>query len=418
MSWQDIKSKLREAAQSVKRNKILDAGAKSLLSQIPVVGGVVAAFWDNVDLGQEEKATEVAKFLERLSNQEEAHFDTLVGYLEEQKQELTAGKQSLNGLLDDVARLMKMTERIEVTGDATHENSEEAIRMLRMLSVDIRRISKKIGISSLSEALLEVKASLTESDITKIYQNEKVYNAIREAGIPVNASELYQMGLVAVFQRRYVDAENLFKQTLAADTEHGKADTGLALLYQLRANDMLQRGDLAPAEQFLKQSDIYVNRALSLDPFDLEALVQSGYIYRDYAQVYILRQQPENAVELLDKAKRHFEFVQERDPHNAGAYNGLGNVYSKRGDFDSAIAQYEKALLLRPDYASGHSDLGGVYLRKGNTDSFTRRQCYQKSLAEFKQALEQNEKQPSLVEAMVQAIQTCVAWLENYLAQN
>jgi len=418
MSWQDIKSKLREAAQSVKRNKILDAGAKSLLSQIPVVGGVVAAFWDNVDLGQEEKATEVAKFLERLSNQEEAHFDTLVGYLEEQKQELTAGKQSLNGLLDDVARLMKMTERIEVTGDATHENSEEAIRMLRMLSVDIRRISKKIGISSLSEALLEVKASLTESDITKIYQNEKVYNAIREAGIPVNASELYQMGLVAVFQRRYVDAENLFKQTLAADAEHGKADTGLALLYQVRANDMLQRGDLAPAEQFLKQSDIYVNRALSLDPFDLEALVQSGYIYRDYAQVYILRQQPENAVELLDKAKRHFEFVQERDPHNAGAYNGLGNVYSKRGDFDSAIAQYEKALLLRPDYASGHSDLGGVYLRKGNTDSFTRRQCYQKSLAEFKQALEQNEKQPSLVEAMVQTIQTCVAWLENYLAQN
>ena len=417
MSWQDIRLKLREAAQYVKRNKILDAGAKSLLSQIPVVGGVVAAFWDNVDIGQAEKATEVAKFLERLSNQEEAHFDTLVGYLEEQKQELTAGKQSLNGLLDDVARLMEMTERIEVTGDATHENSEEAIRMLRMLSVDIRRINKKIGISALSEAL-EVRASLTESDRRKIDENEKVYSAIRETGIPAVAADSYQMGLVAAFQRRYVDAEYHFKETLAADAEHGKADTGLALMYYLRHSEMERMGDLPSAERFLKQAEMHVNRALSLDPFDLEALIQSGYIYNDYARQYIRRQQPEKAVELLDKAKQHFEYVQERDPRNAGAYNGLGWIYYLRGDFDSAIDQHKKALLLRPDYASAHCDLGEVYFQKGHTDSLTRRQCYQKSLAEYKQALEQNEQQPSLDEGLVQQIQTWVAWQEKYLAQN
>jgi tetratricopeptide (TPR) repeat protein len=417
MSWQDTRSKLHEAALYVKQNKILDAGLKSLLSQIPVVGGVIAAFWDNVDLGQAEKATEVAKFLERLSNQEEAHFETLVSHLEEQKQELIAGKQSLNSLLDDVADVKKMTEHILLTGNASLENQEDIKRMFLVLFSEVRGISRKMGISSVGEAL-EARVSLSESDKRKIDENVKVYSAIRETGIPVIPSYSHQMGLVAVFQRRYLDAEYHFKEALQADAEYAEADIGLGLLYQLRANDMLGSGDFPSVEQFLKQAEMHINRALSLDHFDLNALVQAGYIYKEYGQQYILMKQLKKAIEPLDKAKQHFEFVLERDSLNASAHNGLGNFYYLRNNLDSAIDQHEKAILLRPDYLFAHHDLGGVYYRKGKTDISKRQECFQKALAEFKQALELNEQQRSLDENTVYDIQIRITWLGDYLAQN
>lgn len=417
MSWQDIKLKLREAAQYMKQNKILDKGVKSLLSQIPVVGDVVAAYWDNLDLGQAEKATEVAEFLERLSNQEEAHFETLLSYLEEQKLEFIWGKQSLNGLLDDVAELMKITKRIRETGDATHENTEDLKRMVCMLSNDVGRISKKIGISSVSEAL-EARVSLSESDRTKIDENERIYNAIRETGIAIIPTYSYQMGLLAVFRRRYLDAEHHFKEALSVDSKYADAYTGLALIYQMRANEMLRVRDFALVEQLLRQAEVNIENALSLNHFDLKALLQSGYVFKEYGQQYIRMGQPEKAAAPLDKAKQHFEFVLEKDAQNSGAFNGLGNICSLRNDLDSAITHYKKAIQIAPDYLFAHHDLAGAYYIKGYNDISVRREFYEKAIEEFRKVLQLNEHQHSLEPLYVSQIHNRINALSSELSEH
>jgi tetratricopeptide (TPR) repeat protein len=417
MNWQEIKSKLRETAQYIKEKKILDVGTKTLLKQIPVLGDAVAEYWDSLDLDQAEKALEIAKFLERLSNQEETHFNTLLSSLEEQKRELIAGTQSLNGLLDEVVDIKSTVKDIQKTGDATHLNIEELLRIVHILFNDVSRICKKSGITSASEAL-EAREFLSESDREIINENESVHKAIRETGIPIIPSYSYQMGLVAVFQGRYLDAENHFKEALAANAEYVEANIGLGFLYQLRANDMLRGGDFASVEQFLKQAEIYVNRALNLDHFDLKALVQAGYIYKEYGQRYIWMQQPEKALEPLEKAKRHFEFVLEKDPQNAGAHNGLGNIYYFHNDLDSAINEHEKAILLQPNYLFAYHDLAGVYLKKGKKDSSKRQECYEKAITEFKETLKLNEQQHSLDERAVEDIRNRIASLQDYLAQN
>jgi len=46
----------------------------------------------------------------------------------------------------------------------------------------------------------------------------------------------------------------------------------------------------------------------------------------------------------------------------------LGLEYEKNGDFDTAVAEYRKALAIRPDFSWAHNMLGGVLERKGELD--------------------------------------------------
>jgi tetratricopeptide (TPR) repeat protein len=47
------------------------------------------------------------------------------------------------------------------------------------------------------------------------------------------------------------------------------------------------------------------------------------------------------------------------------SYDNLGNVYSEKGQYDSAIAAYQKGLEINPDFAELHRNLGHAYWEKG-----------------------------------------------------
>lgn len=411
--WEDIKSKLREAARYIKENEILDATAKSLLSEIPFAGGVVAAYWENLDVGQEKKAQEVAKFLERLSNQQEKRFETILAYLDSQKKELEEGKESLNGLLDDVSKLLEIAERIERTGNATYENTGELKRMVALLTIEVEKISKQLGISTASEAL-DARVSLSESDRMRINRNEKVYEAV-EREITIDPDYSHQMGILAVFEHRYSDAERYFKEALSVDANYADAYVGLALLYQLQANYTLRSGDFAAVEGLLRQAGMNIDKALKLDHVDIKALVQSGYVFKEYGQMYILKGQADKAATPLSKAKQRFELVLEKDPQNSGALNGLGNVYFLQNDLDTAIIYYQRAIQIAPDYLYAHHDLAWAYFKRGRNDVSVRKESYQKAIDEFQKVLELNDHQHILREREVNEFEHMVMTLRSQL---
>ena len=53
---------------------------------------------------------------------------------------------------------------------------------------------------------------------------------------------------------------------------------------------------------------------------------------------------------------------------NPIAHNNLGNALAARGQFDEAIAHYQKALEIKPDYVEAHNNLGLALAGRGQVD--------------------------------------------------
>jgi tetratricopeptide (TPR) repeat protein len=59
-------------------------------------------------------------------------------------------------------------------------------------------------------------------------------------------------------------------------------------------------------------------------------------------------------------------------PENTMALDNLGFLLAGRGQFDAAIADYQRALRLRPDFAKAHNNLGNALAGRGRTDEALR----------------------------------------------
>jgi tetratricopeptide (TPR) repeat protein len=69
-----------------------------------------------------------------------------------------------------------------------------------------------------------------------------------------------------------------------------------------------------------------------------------------------------------DKSIADYDKVIKIKPDFAAAYNNRGNVYSDKGEYDKAIADYDKAIEIKPYYAKAYNNRGNVYAYKGEYD--------------------------------------------------
>jgi tetratricopeptide (TPR) repeat protein len=80
----------------------------------------------------------------------------------------------------------------------------------------------------------------------------------------------------------------------------------------------------------------------------------------------------------LDQALAHFQAALKIKPDFAEAFNNVGDILLDKGDFDEAIAVYRRALAIKPDYAEAHYNLGDALSKKGDVDG---------AIAQFRMAL-------------------------------
>ena len=79
------------------------------------------------------------------------------------------------------------------------------------------------------------------------------------------------------------------------------------------------------------------------------------------------------------EAIAQFQMALGINPDFAEAHNNLGVVFAQQGRKGEAITQYQKALAIKPDYAEARYNLGNALLRQG--DAAEAISCYQKALA-------------------------------------
>src|SRR2546426_10443556 len=67
----------------------------------------------------------------------------------------------------------------------------------------------------------------------------------------------------------------------------------------------------------------------------------------------------------LDEAIAEFSKALSLRPTYAPAYSNLGNAYREKGMLPEALVAYERALAIDPDYAIAHRNLGILYKQMG-----------------------------------------------------
>ena len=81
----------------------------------------------------------------------------------------------------------------------------------------------------------------------------------------------------------------------------------------------------------------------------------------------------------MDRAIADFNKGIELRPNFAGAYNNRGVAYGAKGDFDRATADYNRAIQLRPNFADAYNNRGVAYGAKGDFD---------RAIADFNKGIE------------------------------
>jgi len=83
----------------------------------------------------------------------------------------------------------------------------------------------------------------------------------------------------------------------------------------------------------------------------------------------------------LDRSIRGCTKIIERGrrKHRAAAYNNRGNAYRKNIEVDRAIADFDKAIALKPNYATAYNNRGTAYVWKDDREQ---------AIADYRTALE------------------------------
>jgi len=83
----------------------------------------------------------------------------------------------------------------------------------------------------------------------------------------------------------------------------------------------------------------------------------------------------------VDEAMAQFQKALEIKANYADAHNNLGSALLQKGQADEAMGHFQKALEIKPNYADAHYNLGIALLKKGRVDD---------AMAEYQKALELN----------------------------
>jgi len=109
-----------------------------------------------------------------------------------------------------------------------------------------------------------------------------------------------------------------------------------------KAEEALGRGDLSFAER--KYIEV-----LKTDARNAEAYRGLGKVYLD--------------MEKYREAEETFKFLLKLAPQDDRAFNRLGMIAEKQGDWEKAAQYFEKSIALNPDLAIRYFDLGRLYIR-------------------------------------------------------
>ncbi|MCP3876544.1 MAG: tetratricopeptide repeat protein [Desulfobacteraceae bacterium] len=160
-----------------------------------------------------------------------------------------------------------------------------------------------------------------------------------------NPEYYFNIGYIKTSQGKHPEAIEAFSMATKLDKLFGRAYEEIGRIYKIM-------GDMEKAEEFMQQA----------------------------AEIYMETDKIGAAEEVLNE-------ILESGTDSLNVFNTLGVVFRKKGDIDTALVQYKKALKVHPDEPYIYYNIGRLYLDKKDTTQA--KQYFQTALEkepEFKEA--------------------------------
>lgn len=170
---------------------------------------------------------------------------------------------------------------------------------------------------------------------------------------------LLEQGFIRLEDKRYADAEKLFKKAAAISQTEPKVYVGLGQVY-------LEKNQIDKAIKHLKKS-------IELNPLEKSYKLQ-------LAKALTANQQ-------FKEANKTYQEILLNDSKNFEAFRGLGIIQSQQGQLGQAIKNLKLAVKIKPDDFLSHKTLSDLYVQKGEM---------RQALHETQEALRLKEDDPLL----------------------
>jgi tetratricopeptide (TPR) repeat protein len=209
----------------------------------------------------------------------------------------------------------------------------------------IRGIPEAMGAGAPSEAEITLDEGL------KLLESEDHEGALKAFEKLLNEGEsaevYYNIGYVKTAQGQYPEAIDAFRKATQLDRLFAKAFEAMGRAYK-------ELGQPEEAEQCLNKA----------------------------AEIYLSSEREDQAEEILNE-------ILEVNPDTINVYNTMGVLYRKKGDYPTALKNYEKALKIHPEEPNIHYNIGRIHIEMKNLDKA--KSCFNKAIAldpGFKEARE------------------------------
>jgi tetratricopeptide (TPR) repeat protein len=225
----------------------------------------------------------------------------------------------------------------------------------------------------------------------------KLFNVVLKAQ-PKHPDANHNLGLIAIGNGNFPKAKAFFRTALDAKPSVpqfwisyidsliilGQIDDALAVFTQAKglkakgegfdrvAHKLSKRTDgviqvHAPSGEFLQPIiDLYaqgeLQQALAVANKMLEGFPRSITLYNILGVLYARLMQYDVAIDNYKKA------IVIKPDYSDAHYN-MGNALKQKGDLDAAIVSYENAINLKPAYVDAHFNMGNVLKQKGDLDA-------------------------------------------------
>lgn len=300
VEWTQVKGRLLAAVERLKQNKAVDIGVRELLNAIPVVGGFVGAYWDQMEVPGQEDALDIATFLEHLADNRalferaERRLEVIGDSVLELHEPLEQVLVDLEDIRDDTSYIRKVIQRMEAAVQA-----EPARRGLAF------------GLAMLDD---RERAERTLAEVNQ---------ALAQSGQTPSAAGYYMIGMAAAGRYDYARAEACLLEAVGDPAIAGVAHRGLAITYQRWANEQLTEENYGVAEDLLAKAASHGKEAAAHDVLDPLTLNQLGYGAKDLAIRFQRTNRRAQAEQQFEEALRYFTNVLKITPTTRARTTGL-----------------------------------------------------------------------------------------------